>query len=426
MTDPNRGDSPHDRPIESEIESRATVAVRVSDIDKLADDDRPPGFIRRLIGDPFILVGLLVVLSIAAIFVVPRVLWRLAPSPSARVVLVDYTVPFVSAREHRGAAWVLNHEKYVGPDRRPWSAVGTHVGYDPLHRDVQTTIAQQDLREVDWLFVTDAYGVYEDDLLDIEHEIAHLDRSKKVFGGISDADAAAISAFSARGGHTFLEFNSLEQPTEPAARAVLEQLFGVHWTGWSGRTFFSLSDTLDVPRWFPRVFRQHFGDRPLPSRPTLVLVHSDGRMLLITDSTLSGAGPRVHVTEAGVRELPRALGGAEYPFWFPVLTVRDSSTELLAELVLPTSPALGDLLAREGLPRDRIPLLTRRITTNGAHHVYLAADMSDTDFHPGRYDLLGPEWMRGLADLQPDLIAGAHAFWDFYVPAVSALLKSPR
>lgn len=424
MTEPPHRDSASLRPIESELESRATTQVRTSDIEKLAALDPERGPVGEALRDPFVILLLLVLLIGAAIFFVPRLMWRIMPEPADRVLLVNYTVPYVSGREHRGAVWLLNHWKYRSPEGRSWDSIGTHVGYDPVRRSVQSTIAQQDLSKVDWVFLADAYGVYEDDLIDIENEMAHLDRSTKVFGGLSDADAAALLAHSARGGHTFLEFNALEDPTGPAARDTLETLFGIEWTGWVGRTFSMLQDTTDVPHWLPRLHRQHYGDRPLPIGPTLVLVHTDGRLLLVEGRTLASAGPRVALTETGRRVLQGASSGGEYPFWFPIYTVNEG-TELLAELILPDNPKIAEVLRREGLTGG-VPLLTRRITDAGAHQVYLMADMSDTEFTPGRWDLAGPKWMQAASDFQPDLFVGHSTFWDFYVPAVSSILKSPR
>ena len=256
MTEPPQRDSASLRPIESELESRPTTQVRASDIEKLAALDPERGPVGEALRDPFVILLLLVLLIGAAIFFVPRLMWRIMPEPADRVLLVNYTVPYVSGREHRGAVWLLNHWKYRSPEGRSWDSIGTHVGYDPVRRSVQSTIAQQDLSKVDWVFLADAYGVYEDDLIDIENEMAHLDRSTKVFGGLSDADAAALLAHSARGGHTFLEFNALEDPTGPAARDTLETLFGIEWTGWVGRTFSMLQDTTDVPHWLPRLHRR--------------------------------------------------------------------------------------------------------------------------------------------------------------------------
>jgi hypothetical protein len=398
--------------------------VSASDINAPAQQDMELGRSGGALGDPFIMLVVLVLIAGGVILLAPRVLWHTRPEPADRVLLVNYTVPFVSGREHRGAVWLLNHLKYRSANGRAFDSLATHVGYDPVNRDTQTSIAEQDLSMVDWVYVTDAYGVYEDDLRDPEHEMAHMDRSARIFGGLSVADASALVAHAERGGHTFLEFNALEDPTVAAARDTLSRRFGIRWTGWVGRTFAQLNDTTDVPHWLPRLYARHYGDRPLPIGPHLALVHTDGRLILVPGLTLSRAAPRIRITEAGVGALSGAKGGDHYSFWFPIYTAgRD--TEILAELILPDHPQVSELLRREGLSGG-IPLLTRRITASGAHHVYLMADMSDVEFTPGRWDLAGPRWMQSLSDFQPNLYDGHGTYWDFYVPALSAVLKSPR
>jgi hypothetical protein len=148
-----------------------------------------------------------------------HLLWRGTPPATERVLLVDYTVPFVSAREHRGTVWLLNHGKFAAPSGDRWETLGSHVGYDPRNRTQQTAIHELDLSTTDWVLVADAYGVYVDDLRDVEREQGHMDYSPRLFGGLSVEDSEALRAFTDSGGHVLLEFNALEEPTPPAAGA---------------------------------------------------------------------------------------------------------------------------------------------------------------------------------------------------------------
>ena len=59
-------------------------------------------------------VLLLLALATAPVWV-SFLIWQFTPWKPTKIVLVDYTVPFESAREHRGAIWLLNHEKYQPP-----------------------------------------------------------------------------------------------------------------------------------------------------------------------------------------------------------------------------------------------------------------------------------------------------------------------
>jgi hypothetical protein len=366
------------------------------------------------------------VLSVIALLTAPfwvtHLAWRGTPWRAERIQLVDYSVPFVSGREHQGAIWLLNHEKYRPPTGSRWRLVGSHAGYDPTDRANPKPISALDLSKTDWLVVTDAYGVYEDDLKFIGLERAHMDFNEKVFGGLSDADAEAIVGLSERGRHILLEFNSLEEPTTPGARARLEETFGVHWTGWAGRTFMNLYDTTDVPHWLPRLYKEQYGRDRLPLGPTLALIHRDGRMRLVSSPVPNRVAPRIEITADGGRALPGARGGSNYFNWFPILSAAEG-TEVLAEFVLPSLPVMDSLRAAESIPL-RVPLLTRR-ADGGSHRIYLAADLADAGFPPGRYEFAG--LARYRAATQSELLSqGAErTFWQFYVPVVRHLLRVP-
>lgn len=367
---------------------------------------------------------LLVLAVLASPGWVSALLWRAMPWRTERVQLVDYSVPFVSAREHSGAIWLLNHDKYRPPTGDHWKLVGSHAGYDPTDREHPRPISSLDLSQIDWLMVTDAYGVYKDDLKQIELERAHMDYSERLFGGLSDADAQAIVDFSARGKHILLEFNSIEEPTTSAARAQIEELFGITWTGWTGRTFTNLYDTLDVPRWLPREYRRQYGDDQMPLGPALAMVHRDGRLRIISDLVPERVAPQIALTALGATVLPYAKGGGGYPSWFPVLSAREG-TEVLAEFQLPSLHVMDSLRAAERIPL-RIPMLTRR-TDGASHRIYLAADLSDAGFPTGRFAFAG--LARYRAATQAELTTGTQSperdFWQFYVPAVRALLRAP-
>ena len=377
----------------------------------------PPKGLRRY------LPGLLVLLCLTSPLWVSHLLWRFQPVKAERITLVDYTVPFENAREHRGATWLLNHEKYAPPFGRRWERLGTYSGYDPKNRPNPIRIDSLDLSQTDWLYLADTYGVYEDDLLGIDREVAHMDYSVPVFGGLTESDASAIAALSARGKHIYLEFNSLEEPTAGVARASLERLLGITWTGWTGRAFRNLYDTTDVPRWLPRLHRAQYGTTPMPTEPTLALVHRDGRLALFPDREMNAIAPQVTLTARGEALLPRARSGASYYYWFPVY-LADDSTEVLAEYtLLPGHPDHQRAMDTLGIAR-RIPLLTRR-TDGGSHRIYTMGDFSDTDFAPGWFHFRGLARYRAFGERNSLSYDSRGAYWQFFVPSLRHLLRAP-
>lgn len=360
--------------------------------------------------------------TVTAPFWIAFLVWREQPYRTERIALVDYSVPFPSGREHRGAAWLLNHLKYRPERGERFAATGTHGGYDPTDPEHPRPISSLDLSRSDWLFVTDAYGVYTDDYRAVGREEAHMDFSRKIFGGLSLADAQAIADHAARGRHTLLEFNSIEDPTVPEARALIEELFGIRWTGWTGRVFLDLRDTTDVPWWLPRVFREQYGDLPLPRTPVVAFAHKDGRLFLVPDPLSLRVAPEMMLTEAGRRAIPDASDGTNYYYWFPILEALPG-TEVLAELEFPATARMDSVRERIAVPK-RIPLLTRR-TDGGAHRVYLAGDLSDPDFDPGAFRFAGLARVHRQLKVDPRIYNSQMAFWQFYVPAVSTMLDAP-
>jgi len=365
----------------------------------------------------------LLVLATAPVWI-SHLVWRAAPPAPERVVLVDYTVPFVSAREHRSTVWLLNHAKFAPPAGPRWEILGCHIGYDPGNRSQPQSVHELDLWGTDWVVVADAYGVYQDDLRDVTREIGHMDYSPRVFGGMSREDSEALRGFTDAGGHVLLESNALEDPTPPEARAVLSTMLGVEWTGWVGRVFPSLADTTDVPRWFADAYERAYGSDRLPRTPVLMLIHRDGRMRVLTSQDASRITPRIVVTDAGRRALGGARGNVPYFAWFPVLRA-GPGTEELAELELPSRREDRAVLDSLDIPA-RIPLITRRVEA-GSHRVYVGADLSDIDFKPGAYRFAGIARLKARTTLtssrRPD---GSQVFWRFTVPAYRALLEAPR
>lgn len=368
-------------------------------------------------------VAIAMLAVLATPFVILHLLWDREPFRSEHITLVDYTVPFPGAREHIGAIWLLNHEKYPPPSGDAWEPLGSYVGYDPLEPQRPTRIADQDLSETDWLYVTDTYGVYEGDLPEDRWQRTHQDFSRLIFGGMTELDARTVVDFTGRGGHIFLEFNALESPTSGRARSIMQEQLGVRWTGWTGRTFMNLYDPTEIPVWLPELFARQFGDNAeLPKDPVTILVHEDGRLILLTDPDFRAAAPSIAVTARGREVIPMARNGLGMFYWFPILTA-DPATEVLAELVLPSTPGSDSALLANRIPR-RLPFLTRRVV-DGSHRIYLAGDLADVTFEAKWYGFKGIASARRWQENNPSRSTMESAFWGFYVPAVRQLLREP-
>jgi hypothetical protein len=342
----------------------------------------------------------------------PHLAWWFMPSRTLSVTIVDKTVPFRNYREHAAIPWILHAMKVRSPAGRFLDPAQDYRGFDPVTKTGHD-LTDDDLASADTLVVTDTYGVYQGDY---EHggERAALERSAKIYGGLSYTEVAAIEAFAARGGLVLAEFNTFASPTEPAARSRLEVLFGVRWTRWVARYWSDLQDANEVPRWvgatYERVYRAPFD----LTGPGLVFVHEDGDIVVLRDTI---------DLDRDVLTQDRTPTGAEFGFpergrfryWVDL--VDSAGADVLYEHVVHATAAGQAKLAAHGLPL-RFPAVTRRAVA-----YYFAGDFADSGLDlgsPERAYLIGYRRARAVGCGGGD----ESYFWSFYAPIMARLLAS--
>jgi hypothetical protein len=353
-----------------------------------------------------------VVVALFAAAAAPYVAWRLETPKTLDVVIVDKTVPFRNYREHTAVPWILHAMKIKGKEGRFLDPALDYIGFDPEARKGHD-LTEEDLAGADVLVVTDTYGVYAGDY-ERPGDQAALERSPKIYGGVTDDEARVIDAFAARGGMVLGEFNTFASPTADAARARLEALFGVRWTSWVARYWPDLQDRNEVPRWVGQVYEHVTGHRFDLRGGGLVFVRSDTDIVVLRDGD---------DLRAGVVSQERTPGGAvfDFPlrgaFWYWMDVVEATGSEVLYEHVVDTTAAGEKKLSAHGLPR-RFPAVTRRWEA-----WYLAGDFVDNAI-----DLGSPERAWVLPFRRATVGCGGAAdegfFWGWYAPIVSRLLAA--
>ncbi len=178
-------------------------------------------------------------LIVAVILMLPWILFHLRAGRSLSIVVLDKTVPFDTYLEHDGFFWLLNQYKIVQPSGEPYDRTEDYLGAIPGPVPGDPPVETRDLTEAvaleaDLLYVIDTYGVYEEDLASGEEKKAALERSRKIYGGLTVEEARALRAARNRGSTVVAEFNSLASPTGREAAAILEEIVGVRWTRWPG------------------------------------------------------------------------------------------------------------------------------------------------------------------------------------------------
>jgi len=357
-------------------------------------------------------VVLLVLLALG-VLVGPSVVWRLKKARTLDVVIVDKTVPFQKFREHAAIPWILHAMKLQGSGGQFLDAATDYVGFDPRTK-VGHDLTAAALAKADVLVVTDTYGVYQGDY-ERPGDQAALERSPKIYGGLTSDEATAMEAFVARGGLVLAEFNTFASPTPLPVRERVEKLFGVRWTRWVARYWPNLQDANEVPSWVGRVWERVTHTPFTMKGGGLVFVREDEDIVVLLDheDLTADVVTQERTPRGAAFELP-AKGA--FWFWMDVLTAEGA--EVLHEHVIGATPAGQQKLTAHGLPA-RFPALTKR-----GDAWYFAGDFVDNAIDLGTPERAGSlvwrEHMSGCGG------AGADEtfFWRFYVPIVTRLFSS--
>lgn len=357
----------------------------------------------------------------------PAIWWAVVPGASVQLRILDKTVPHPTYREHAGLMWALNHHKASPPGYgRPWELARDYVGYTPpasgeaANKGFGEPINEDKLRGIDILYIADAYGVYKGDYERFDDTFTHLDFSGRIFGGFNEAEAQVIQRFARQPGrHLVAEFNTLGSPSSASARAVLSELLGVKWTGWTGRYLHDLNDFTEVPHWAPRLYQRFTGKEWAFFGPGILFVHEDNRVFVLRmGSELLRAGPSIQITQPDSALLDGVGDGVPFLFWFDVVEPAGGSKSV-AEFHLEVSSEGQKVLHQYGLSESWPAVVQGQ---EDPLRLYLAGDFSDNELARGPYWLAGWPRVAMLGSTGDNPLDGRSFYFEFFVPLIGNLL----
>ncbi len=377
---------------------------------------------------------LLLVLTPLAIFAA-WLAWYLTPARPLNLLILDKTVVNEQANEERGLSWLLQHERYVPP-------VGTYkpgemsVGFRPMG-DGRYQITGFELRDsselvrlastYDAAYVADTYGIFEITWYAEYPSLGPVTQpGRKIYGGMHRNDLSVLRAMESDGKLIIAEFSCFGPPTPPDIRKEMEELFGVRWSGWTGRSYQTLDSTgTDLPDWVVRNFmRQSGGSWPFGDAPGLVLSHVDERIVVLRyPEDLEKLTPEI----AATFDARDRLGAPPYPlpysFWFDIVQP-DTMMETVAYMTLHTTQLADTLLRAFGIPRIFPAVLERQ---SDRRMYYFAGDFAD---NPDANELLahfkGSRTLRTALYSIDDPFSRSEFYWNFYYPMVRSILRTAR
>jgi len=275
------------------------------------------------------------------------------------------------------------------------------------------------LRNIDLLYLADSYGVYVNDYFDPESLSTHNDYSPCLYGGFELNEATLIQEFADSGKDVIGEFNTFASPTYGKARAVLEKVFGLHWTRWSGRFFTKLENQDEVPPWARRNYKKQYNQNWEFSGPGWVLVHEESAIVILEqEKDLTEKEFKIILPDPKTELVNGVRSEVPFRFWFDIVTPLEG-TQVLAEYKFHLTESGKEKLDQFNLPAVFPAVLIRPDIGN---RIYFAGDFADLGIDKGPYNVAWIDKVKSFGRVQEGYQDQSAFFWEFYVPLMKNLL----
>ncbi|MDP2886146.1 MAG: hypothetical protein Q8P51_14120 [Ignavibacteria bacterium] len=351
--------------------------------------------------------------------------WWLSPFRPLNIYILDKASSTSDYSEHRALNWVLMHEKYSKSSEKFYSVNDDYFGFHPgtngefridgldsLSDDRVDSLAER----YDAAFYTDVYGVYRNEWY--QHQNVS-EFSPMIYGGLQKQDLSFLKSMKEQRKLIICEFNFLDSPTQAPVREEAEELFGIQWTGWTGRYFKTL-DTLkdpELPRWAVTLYKaQNNNQWPFRSAG-IVFVHESASIVILEHPFYLETEVPIVVTPKNYQDrfdLPKSV---EYPYWFDIV-LNTGENKVVSEFVIETNDLGDTVLAWNKIPK-RWPAVLEH--TGDYRFYYLGGDFSDAPIRNNLWRYKGISWFRKLLYDRSDVGNRERFFWEYYIPFVRSV-----
>jgi hypothetical protein len=367
------------------------------------------------------------ILAVALVVLIPWGCYQTRPARPLPLVVLDKTVPFRTWLEHRSFYWLLEHANIRAASGAFYDVTRDYLGAYPPERagdppERTRDLAAADVAAAKLVYLADTYGVYRDDLKSGPAMEAALERSPRLYGGLTSDEARAAASVPDSGNTLVAEFNTLGSPTETEPRKILEAALGVQWTRWIGRYFPHLEDTDEVPAWMRNDYEHEWKQSWTFHGPGYVLMQDDAHCeVLRVAHEVRAIGLTIERDPAGNGYLASADDGVPYPYWFDIVT-EDAAATRLASFQWHLADAGRERLKARGLP-ERFPAVIRRTAAGGGAAWYFAGDFADNPMDPRPVPFLGYTRFRHTVEAMKIAPSETAFYWRFYVPMMETILR---
>jgi hypothetical protein len=338
--------------------------------------------------------------------------WLLQPAKELNVLILDKTVPDQTYREHKGLIWILNNAKYINENQKPYKLSEDYSGFMPeVGEEYSITPLPKDLSKYDVFYLTDQYGVYEEEF-NTENKAG--EKSSIIYGGLESSDVNKIEheLLSSTGKTLIAEFNTFASPTPDDVRDNIANLLNLEWTGWIGRYFPELNNN-EVPKWVKEQYEENNNKWGFNGEG-FVFVNKHNEVVVVGQNDVQNNGVLFLLTKKGKNYFNRELQG-KYQYWFDINNARNED-EILAEYELPISAKKKEELNGLGIPIKFPAIIHHQNAKYNSY--YFAGDYADEPEVPAIYQT------RGLGLWRKYFGSNDSFYWTVYVPMMKDLLAS--
>lgn len=355
--------------------------------------------------------------------------WYFTPKTRVVAAIIDKTVLDHKVQEHISLTWVLNNHRYTKTSLERYRLDSDYFGFFPrdgenfklkgLERFSSAQLGQLS-HDADLAYFTDTYGIYTREWY---KQVPVLERSNILYGGLSDQDVEFLADMKARHKLIVTEFNTIGSPTSVDNRHKFEKLFGMRWTGWSGKYFNSLDTVLnkDLPKWLTRDYmRDHHGKWGF-HKSGMAFVSNDEQVVVLEDSThLTDPVPHIITMGYGQKQLdlPARM---KYSFWFDIIEPDLSVNHALARYELGLNAKGIAELKKYNIPATFPAIIMHK--DKDYQFYYFSGDFSDNPIGMATSYFKGVGFFKWMFYNTDDASERKSFFWDFYRPMMNVILE---
>jgi len=348
-------------------------------------------------------------------------LWFIQPNKILDIYILDKTVSTQERTEHKSFNWILNNKKITKSNNNLYQCNEDYYGFFPLNahnkkfdfKSIRINEINEIANKYDLCYYTDTYGVYYNEWYKNNSD---ENKYEKVYGGLNQNDYLLLKEMKKRNKLIITEFNFYNAPTNPLIQEKLENLFGIFWSGWTGKYFSSLDSSKNViPKWIIKLYKeQNNNEWPYKNRG-IVLVHKFGTVAILESKTHYINNDLQIVTKNNVCKkynLPKKI---KYTNWFDI-SYSGKQNKVLANFEILTNTKGDSILNKYNLKSNFPAIIEHK---NNYLFYYFCGDFADNPVSLNTADF------KCLIDIYPYFIrknTKKGFFWKYYRPLMSEIL----